>query len=211
MNDTASEQKTTDFTICHECDVLMCLPDGPVSSALRCPRCSSPVKGHGSAEIAKPLAAVAAGLIFFWPANFMPILHMSILGIESNHTMIGAVRVMAEGNMVPVAVMVLFCSVLAPLLEFSLLGIVLAQVALGRNILLLPNFFRFYTHLDSWAMLEVYMIGLLVSVIKLIGMASVAPGIGLICFVGMMLSSIVVKVTLDRHGLWRRVEAICNG
>ena len=211
MNDTALDHKTTDFTICHECDVLMRLPDGPVPSAFRCPRCSSPVNGHGSGEIAKPLAAVAAGLIFFGPANFMPILHMSTLGIESNHTMIGAVRVMAGGNMVPVALMVLFCSVLAPLLEFSLLGIVLAQVALGRNILLLPNFFRFYTHLDSWAMLEVYMIGLLVSVIKLIGMASVTPGIGLVCFVGMMLASIAVKVTLDRHGVWRKIEAICNG
>ena len=211
MNDTAFEHKTADFTICHECDVLMRLPDGHASSVLRCPRCSSPVKGHGSAEIAKPLAAVAAGLIFFWPANFMPILNMSILGIESNHTMIGAARAMAEGNMVPVAVMVLFCSVLAPLLEFSLLGIVLAQVALGRNILSLPNLFRFYTHLDSWAMLEVYMIGLLVSVIKLIGMASVTPGVGLVCFVGMMLASISVKITLDHHAVWRKIEAICNG
>jgi len=211
MNDTALKTESTDFVICHECDVLMRLPESSVSSALKCPRCSSPVKGHGSGEIAKPLAAAAAGLIFFGPANFMPILHMSILGIESNHTMIGAVRVMVDGNMVPVAFMVLFCSVLAPLLEFLLLGIVLVQVALGRNILLLPNFFRFYSHLDSWAMLEVYMIGLLVSVIKLIGMASVKPGIGLVCFVGMMLASIAVKVSLDRHGVWRRIETICSG
>jgi paraquat-inducible protein A len=45
-------------------------------------------------------------------------------------------------------------------------------------------------------MLEVYVISLLVSVIKLIGMAAVTPGIGMLCLVGMMLSSIAVKVTL---------------
>ena len=211
MNDTALEYESTDFIICHECDVLMRLPDRYVSSILKCPRCASPVKGHGSGDLATPLAAIAAGLIFFWPANFMPILRMSILGIESNHTMIGAVHVMAGSEMIPVSLMVLFCSVLAPFLEFSLLGMVLAQVYMGRNILSLPTLFRFYTYLDSWAMLEVYMIGLLVSVIKLIGMATVTPGIGLVCFVGMILANLAVKVTLDHHAVWRRIEAICNG
>jgi paraquat-inducible protein A len=211
MNDIAFPPKSSDFAICHECDVLMRQPNRSIFSSLRCPRCSSPVKGHDSDGLAKPLAAVAAGLIFFWPANFMPILQMTILGIESNHTMIGAVGVMAESGMVPVSLMVLFCSVLAPLFEFSLLGMVLAQVAMGRNIMSLPTLFRFYTYLDSWAMLEVYMIGLLVSVIKLIGMAAVTPGIGMFCFVGMMLSSITAKVTLYQHGVWRKIETICNG
>jgi len=121
------------------------------------------------------------------------------------------VRVMAESGMVPVSLMVLFCSVLAPLFEFSLLGMVLAQVAMGRNIMSLPTLFRYYTYLDSWAMLEVYMISLLVSVIKLMGMAAVTPGIGMFCIVGMMLSSIAAKVTLYQHGVWRKIETICHG
>jgi len=211
MNDIVLRPKSPDFTICHECDVLMRLPNRSVSSILRCPRCSSPVNGHGSEGLAKPLAAVVAGLIFFWPANFMPILQMTILGIESNHTMVGAVRMMAESGMVLVSLMVLFCSVLAPIFEISILGLVLVQVAMGRNIMMLSELFRFYTYLDSWAMLEVYMIGMLVSVIKLIGMATVTPGIGMICFVGMMLSSIASKVTLSQHNVWRKIEIICNG
>lgn len=211
MDNIAPQTLSSDFTICHECDVLMRLPNRSVSSTLRCPRCFSPLKEHASEALAKPLAAVIAGLIFFWPANFMPILQMSILGIESTHTMLGAVRVMADSGMIPVAFMVLFCSVLAPFLEFSLLGLVLVQVALGRNIFALPTLFRFFTYLDSWAMLEVYMIGLLVSVIKLIGMADVTPGIGMLCFVGMMLSSIAAKVTLRQQGVWRKIESICNG
>lgn len=211
MKNTALRLEYSDFAVCHECDALMRLQMRPVSSTLRCPRCSSPVKSHGSGELVKPLLAVMAGLIFAWPANYMPILQMSILGIESNHTMIGAVRVMTESGMLPVALMVLFCSVLAPLIELALLGAVLAQVAMGRNIISLPALFRFYSYLDSWAMLEVYMISLLVSVIKLMDMAAVTPGIGLICFVGMMLSSIAAKVTLDHQGVWRKIESICSG
>jgi paraquat-inducible protein A len=211
MSETALTPQSPDFTICHECDVLMRLPNRSVSSTFRCPRCLSPVKGHDSEGLAKPLTAVAAGLIFFWPANFMPILQMTILGIESNHTMIGAVRVMFDSGMVPVSLMVLFCSVVAPLFEFLLLGLVLVQVAVDRNIVSLPLLFRLYTYLDSWAMLEVYVISLLVSVIKLIGMATVTPGIGMLCLVGMMLSSIAVKVTLHQNDVWRKIETICNG
>ncbi len=211
MNDTALKPESTDFTICHECDVLMRLPNRSDSSTLRCPRCASPIKDRGTGELAGPLAAVVAGLIFFFPANFLPILHMAIFGIESNHTMIGAARVMAGSGMLPVAFMVLFCSILAPLFEFLLLGMVLAQVAMGRNIVSLPMLFRFYSYLDSWAMLEVYLIGLLVSIIKLMGIATVSPGIGLLCFAGMMLAGIAAKASLDHHSIWRKIEIICNG
>lgn len=200
----------TDFIICHECDLLVQLPMSSAASSFKCPRCLSPIAGHTEGELTKPMAAAMAGLLFFWPANFLPILQLKILGIESTHTMIGAVQVMADSGMVIVALMVLFCSVLAPLFECLLLVTVLAQVGINRNIVALPTLFRFYTRLDSWNMLEVYMIGLLVSVIKLLGMASVTPGVGLICFIGMMLANIAAKISLDQHYVWRRIDSICS-
>lgn len=210
MRDAIAKNGHADFVICHECDLLVQRPLPSAVSAFQCPRCLSPIAGRTGEGLAKPMAAVAAGLIFFWPANFLPILRLSILGIESNHTMVGAVQVLADSGMALVALMVLFCSVLAPLLELVLLALVLTQVAVGRNVLALPALFRCYTRLDSWTMLEVYMIGLLVSVVKLLGMASVMPGVGLICFVGLMLASIATKVSLDHHQVWRKIESICN-
>lgn len=210
MNDTTLDTGHADFIICHECDLLVQRPSPGRAPAYKCPRCFSPITEHASGGLAKPMAAVVAGLLFFWPANFLPILRLSILGIESTHTMVGAVQVIADSGMLLVASMVLFCSVLAPFFELMLLALVLPQVAMGRNVAALPALFRFYTRLDSWAMLEVYMIGLLVSVIKLIGMASVRPGVGLICFVGMMATGIATKLTLDHHLIWERIESICR-
>lgn len=210
MRDAIAKTGHADFVICHECDLLVQRPLPSAVSAFQCPRCLSPIAGHTGGGLAKPMAAVAAGLIFFYPANFLPVLQLGILGIESSHTMVGAVQVMADSGMALVALMVLFCSVLAPLLELVLLALVLTQVAMDRNVVALPALFRCYTRLDSWTMLEVYLIGLLVSVIKLMGMASVVPGVGLVCFVGMMLASIAAKASLDHHRLWRKIEGICN-
>ncbi len=209
MSDSVMKTHAQDFTVCHECDLLVRLP-GSQAAALKCPRCMSPIQGHLEQGLAKPLAAVIAGLLFFWPANFMPILKLNILGIESTHTMVGAVGVMAHGGMTLVAMMVLFCSVLAPLFEFILLGIVLIQAMAGRHLFPSLALFRIYTRIGSWAMLEVYMIGLLVSVIKIMSMASIMPGIGMICFIGMMLANIASKVSLSNHEVWRRIETQCN-
>ncbi|WP_319522397.1 paraquat-inducible protein A [uncultured Desulfosarcina sp.] len=210
MCDASLTNQHEDFTICHECDLLVRLPGLQTAAPMRCPRCLSPIPGHLEQGLAKTLAAVLAGLLFFWPANFMPILQLNILGIESTHTMIGAVRVMAHGSMEPVAAMVLFCSVLAPLLEFILLGIVLVQTITGWHLFPSRALFRFYTRIGSWAMLEVYMIGLLISVIKIRSMASVVPGVGMFCFVGMMLANIAAKASLNHHEVWRRIEARCK-
>jgi paraquat-inducible protein A len=150
MHDATFKNHQSDFIICHECDLLVHPMLSSTAPSFKCPRCMSPIAGHSAKGLARPMAAVIAGLLFFWPANFLPILQLNILGIESTHTMMGAVRVMADSGMVPVALMVLFCSVLAPLLEFLLLAIVLAQVATDRKFLALPTLFRVYTRLDSW-------------------------------------------------------------
>jgi paraquat-inducible protein A len=210
MHNATFENHHSDFIICHECDLLVHPRLSSTASAFKCPRCMSPLAGHTAKGLAGATAAVIAGLLFFWPAIFLPILQLNILGVESTHTMMGAVRVMADSGMVPVALMVLFCSVLAPLLEFLLLAIVLAQVATGRNFLALATLFRVYTRLDSWTMLEVYLIGLLVSVIKLQGMAAVMPGMGMLCFVGVMLANIAIKVSLNYHEVWRKIDSLCN-
>ena len=210
MSGSALKNHGEDFTVCHECDLLVRLPASQATASMQCPRCLSPLAGHLEQGLTKPLAAVVAGLLFFWPANFMPILQLNILGIDSTHTMTGAVRVMANGGMTLVAVMVLFCSVLAPLFEFVLLGIVLVQTITDRHVFPSPALFRVYTRIGSWAMLEVYMIGLLVSVIKIKSMASIMPGVGMLCFIGMMLANIAAKSSLSNHEVWKRIESQCS-
>jgi paraquat-inducible protein A len=56
-----------------------------------------------------------------------------------------------------------------------------------------------------WAMIEVFMIGLLVTITKLNALASVSPGIGLISFVLLMISITVAVSNFDTHAFWHQV------
>jgi paraquat-inducible protein A len=51
-------------------------------------------------------------------------------------------------------------------------------------------------------MLEVYLMGILVAIVKLIDMAELHIGVGLACFIGLLLSQIWLEVTMSRHQVW---------
>jgi paraquat-inducible protein A len=207
---TVQKQPPQDLVACPQCDLLMALP--PIAAGQRglCIRCGALVRQAGTDPIVKPLALTAAALLLFVPANFLPILELDILGKSSTATLVGAVEILFSGGLPLVGLMVLFCSILAPLATMGLLFFVLAAVGLRRRPAFLPRLYRLYLHLDSWAMLEVYMIGLLVSIVKLLDMARVQVGIGLLCFIGLLLISLSAKAALDRGAVWEEIEVLCR-
>ena len=199
-----------DPVACPQCDLLMVSPRLAGSQRALCSRCGGLIRRAGTDSIDRALALSAAALILFLPANFLPILSLNMLGKVSDVTMVGAVKVMFSGGLPLVGLMVIFCSILAPLATTGLLFVVLASLRAGRCPGFLPGWFRFYQHLDSWAMLEVYMIALLVSIIKLLDMARVEVGLGLFCFIGLMITHLASKAVLDRAAVWEGIETACT-
>lgn len=51
-------------------------------------------------------------------------------------------------------------------------------------------------------MLEVYLMGILVSIVKLIDMADLSLGIGLACFVALLFTQVWLEVTMSPHQVW---------
>jgi len=71
----------------------------------------------------------------------------------------------------------------------------------------LPHAFRLLRHAQSWSMMEVFMIGILVALVKLMGMASIVPGLALFAFVLLMLVLSGAVASFDPEAVWERVEA----
>ena len=208
--DVEQAMEKSGLAACPQCDLLM--THSPLSAGQRavCTRCGALIRQAGADPIGKPLALTAAALLLFVPANFLPILSLDILGHSSVSTMVGAVQVLYTGGLALVALMVFFCSILAPLATMGLLFVVLFFLRLRRGASFLPGIFRLTLHLDSWAMLEVYMIGLLVSIVKLLDMARVEVGVGLFCFIGLLITGLAAKAALDRTAVWEEIEALCR-
>ena len=102
-----------------------------------------------------------------------------------------------------VAALVFFSAMLVPLVRLLVLLPILSAAHWRIGLWPARRLYRSYIHLCEWGMVEIYMLGVLVSVIKLADMASVQMGPGLFCYTGLMLVEIGITLNLNEHKLWR--------
>ena len=67
--------------------------------------------------------------------------------------------------------------------------------------------FRMLQAVRPWGMVEVFMLGVLVSLVKLAHLAGVVAGIALWSFAALMLVMAAITAVFDPRALWARAEA----
>jgi paraquat-inducible protein A len=187
----------TSITVCFDCDMILPRRKLLGRQVARCDRCDAVVYRSVPAMVDKTLGFSLAGLLFFIPANALPILTFAILGVDSTNTMFKGVEQLFEADYLWMALLVLVCSVLAPLSELILLFCIALFLKLGRGSVLVVRMILLYARIREWAMLEVYMLGILVAYIKMIDMGDVVVGTGLYCYVLMLVSAILASRSFD--------------
>lgn len=197
-----AEIPLTELVACHECDLLMRKPAISDGESVECPRCGYELYNHRHQVVRRSLALVVAALLLYIPANFLPIMHLTLLGQTANDTVWSGVLGLYDSGMQSIAVVVFLSSMAVPLLKLVCQLLVLLSISLkvGRGYGLL--LYRIYHHMREWGMLEVYLIGILVSIVKLADMAALSVGFGLACFIALLLVQVWLEVTMSPHQIW---------
>lgn len=154
---------------CHECDLLMRRQTVLPGQKSNCPCCGYEIEAHRYQMVDRCLALAISALLLFVPANFLPIMEISILGQVGTDTVWGSVQGLYRTGMKGIAAVVLLCSMVIPLLKLLCQLLVLLCIRLGAGMQLGMVLYRSYHHLREWGMLEVYLMGVLVSIVKLLG------------------------------------------
>jgi paraquat-inducible protein A len=79
---------------------------------------------------------------------------------------------------------------------------------MGRAPWQMPIAFRMLRHAQTWSMIEVFMIGILVAITKLMGMATIVAGLALYSFALLMLVLSAAIASFDPESVWERLEAL---
>lgn len=192
---------------CHECDLLMLKPNLAVGERANCPRCGFELFRHNNHVVKRSLALVIAALILFIPACFFPIMEINVLGQTSLDTVWSGVLSLYEagGVLQTIAVVVFLSSMVIPFFKLLIQFLVLLSIRLdiGRSYGL--YLYRIYHHMQEWGMLEVYLMGILVSIVKLIDIAKPTIGVGLVCFVSLLFVQVWLEVTMEPHQIWEEL------
>ena len=204
---TLASQIPSTLLACPDCDLLQRLGDVPEGATARCSRCNGVLRRRPRNGLERALALTYAAAILFVVANSFPFLSFEMKGEETQTTLATGIIDMYNQGKWEISLLVAFTIVIAPVAQISILLYLLTPLRLGRVPYGLPAAFRMLRHMLPWSMMEVFMIGILVAIPKLMGMASVIPGTALFAFVLLMLVLSGANAAFDPESVWQRHEA----
>jgi len=191
---------------CHECDLIHRVDAVPEGSAARCSRCGALLYQHKPNSLERTLALTVAGLILFVVANSFPFLGFKVQAQVHETVLITGVRELYHQGMWILATVVLLTTIVLPAAQMLGLLYVLVPLSLNRIPRKLKEVFRFIQSLRPWAMMEVFMLGILVSIVKLAKMATIVPGIAAFAFMALIFVLAASLAVLDPHAVWERIK-----
>lgn len=170
-----------------------------------CPRCGAVLHISRFNSMERTLALSLTGLLLFIPANTLPILTFELLGQSNTNTMINGIMQLAQGGYWWMSMLVAFCSILAPLIKLLLLLFISVGSLRAASTRGMAAALKAYHRLDEWGMFDVYMLGILIAFIKMQDMGGLIPGMGLFCFVGLLVVAAACSSVFDPHQAWKRM------
>lgn len=191
---------------CHDCDAVVPEPEVPDGGAAICARCGGILFRRQSHTVEITLALTFAAAILFIVANSFPFLSLEMQGRATQTTLASGSRALWNQGRAAVALLVFLTTILAPLVQISLMLYVLAPLHVGRRAPGSALAFRLVETFRPWSMMEVFLIGTLVALVKLADMADILPGLALWAFALLIPTLAGASAFLDPETVWRRIE-----
>ena len=191
---------------CPDCDLLNRL-DGPAAATLLCARCGAVLRRHRPNSLDRTLALVVAALLLFTLANSFPFLAMKSGGFVQETTLLSGVQELWRQGLRLLAALVFCTCVLVPAAQLTGLVAILLPLRLGRR----PppgaaRILRLVQAAAPWGMMEVFMLGILVALVKLGHMATIVPGVSVFSFAALIVVMAAAFSTLDPVLVWARLD-----
>ena len=174
-------------------------------TVVNCVTCANTLERTHGRSVSTALACSAATLLLLVPGNLATFLTTSALGVSRHSVVASAATAMLKDGWPFLALAILLFAVVFPLVRFALLTAVLVEVERNRRPAWLGRAFRWATNLETWAMPDVYLLGLAVAYFRLAAAIDVSLGAGAVCFILAGTLSLFVRALLDKAEVWRRI------
>ncbi|MCZ6831304.1 MAG: paraquat-inducible protein A [Gammaproteobacteria bacterium] len=193
---------------CHGCDLLVDVANLPDGSRAACPRCSHFLTRYRHDAISRALAYAVTASVFLVIANSFSFLSMSAGGLESAMTLPETALTLYRFGMWDLAILVAGFIVFVPALLLGLVLVICVPLYLGHPAPWLISAARLLYSIQEWSMVEVFLIGVVVSLVKLAQLADVQLGFSFWAYVAFSITFTLALTTLDRFQCWQMIEQV---
>lgn len=191
---------------CHDCDLLITVPPMEENQSLICPRCKSKQFTKYKLPLDYCLSFAMSALMLLIMANSFPFLSFDAQGHIRTITLLQASNDLYAQGFILLALMVYAFVLLLPMLYLILLLALLIPIRLGLKPVLKVTIGRLLGLFRPWIMAEVFIVGVLIALIKVIELADIIVGFSFWAYVGFAVLFTLTANVSNRHQLWDWID-----
>lgn len=178
--------------------------------AASCPRCRATLYRNGSASVDLALALAVTSVILLVLLNSFPLLSLKVQQVTRDTTLLHAALTMWDDGMHLLSLLVIATTMLAPAMQIAVAIYLLCVIRFGDARRALGAPLRALQTLRPWNMVEIFMLGLLVSLVKLQHMADIVIGPALWSCASLIFFSAALTSVLTPRNVWLWARAAEN-
>jgi len=186
--------------------VSLCLNCNNISSVKStiCPICEEPLYQRKYNSFQKTLALSIAALCFFIPANIFPIMKTDTVTTFENSTILDGIFYFYSYGEFFIGTVIFIASVFIPVWKIVTLFYLLYSVYTGSRWKLYEKnkLFKTIDIIGKWSMLDIFVIGLMITLVQFGELARVTTGFAAISFATMVVLTMMATNSFDTRLLW---------
>ena len=193
---------------CSVCHQMVKMDSSKKRAVAICPRCNSEVYSRIPNSIQQTWALVLASIVFYIPANLLPMMYVhTFAGIESDTIISGVIYFMKTGSYL-IAFVIFVASIIVPMVKLFILIYLLISVQ-KRSKLRQDERIRLYRLTEiigRWSMVDVYVVAVMVALVHFGGLTEIKPGTGANFFLLVVVVTMFAAMRFDSRLIWDREE-----
>jgi paraquat-inducible protein A len=193
---------------CHDCDLVQRKRPLRFGERAFCLRCGASLYAKKRDSFEHTIILAVTSLILFTLANVFPFMTFELHGRVQESLLFTGVKEFFDRGMWTLGLLVFCASILFPALKILGMLYVLVPLEFNRRPWKAALVFRMVEHCQTWAMMDVYLLGVIVAVVKLADLAILVPGVAIYSFVALIIALAAADSALDPHEVWERMEKI---
>jgi paraquat-inducible protein A len=206
----ADSARNRGLAVCPSCELLcrrVPLP-GHNHAHFDCPRCGAQIHLRKPESLARTWALVISALIFYIPANLLPMTYSTKLGHTQVDTIMSGVIYFIVTGAPHLALIIFVASICVPLIKLVLLSSLLISV--HRRSHWKPRerarFYRLVEGIGRWSMVDIFAVTIVAALVKVGALASVEIGPGAFFFCAVVIFTMLAAMTFDPRLIWDAME-----
>ena len=193
----------SELVLCRYCDLLQELPQLQDGEEADCQRCGHELDARQRESAIRPILYAISALFMLVLTNLFPFVGMDAAGSHRDMDFLDTSAVLLSENYPWLAILVWLFIQAIP--AFCMIAIVYLKLGMYFRLPALVQTARLLYALKPWSMVDIFLIGLIVSFVKLLTHFEISLGMSFWAFCIFCLLHLRTFQVVDRHELWSRI------